>query len=211
MRIHFVRPGLFSFMGIVLLGLPILLAGCAAGGSKPDLTQRIEQNAYSFQPPGQDGWFIANRSADRITLAKAGRMEGETYLIEGSHLDLAGLSESDSLVDFAADLSSRSLPAPRFRIREQDTTNIVIADAQCALTHIVAEDRDPGTGSNVLTAMLLDTVSTICEHPATAQLGILMTFTHRSFPEDRDRAFEAYAQSVLQTQRFSPADAQVKY
>ena len=210
MRINLVRPGLFSFTGLIVLGLLTLLAGCAAGGSKSDLTQRIKQNGYSFQPPGQEGWFIANRSDDRITLAKAGRMEGETYLLEGSHLDLAGLTDTDDLVEFAADLSSRSLPAPRFRIREQDTTNIVIADAQCAMTHIVAEDRDPGTGSNVLTAMLLDTVSTICKHPATAQLGILMTFTHRSFPEDRDRAFEAYAQSVLQTQQFSPANTQVK-
>lgn len=210
MRTKLVRLELFSFTGLMMLGLLTLLAGCAAGGSKSDLNQRIEQNGYSFQPPGQDGWFIASRSDDRITLAKAGRMEGETYLIEGSHLELAGLTDTNGLVEFAADLSSRSLPAPRFRIREQDTTNIVIADAQCAMTHIVAEDRDPGTGSNVLTAMLLDTVSTICRHPATAQLGILMTFTHRSFPEDRDRTFEAYAQSVLQTQQFSPANTQVK-
>lgn len=205
-----VSPAYFSFSGLVLLGLLVSLAGCATGDSKSDLKQRIEQNGYSFQPPGQDGWFIASRSADRITIAKAGRMEGETYLLEGSHLDLAGLSEVNGLVDFAADLSSRSLPAPRFRIREEDTTNITIGDAQCAMSHIVAEDRDPGTGSNVLTAMLLDTVSTVCKHPASAQLGILMTFTHRSFPEDRDRAFEAYAQSVLQTQQFSPADTKVK-
>ena len=201
-----VTPVYFSFGGLLLLGLLISLAGCATGGSKSDLKQRIEQNGYSFQPPGEDGWFIASRSPDRITIGKAGRMEGETYLLEASHLDLAGLSQSDGLVDFAANLASRSLPAPRFRIREEDTTNVAIGDAQCAMSHIVAEDRDPGTGSNVLTAMLLDTVSTVCKHPTSGQLGILMTFTHRSFPEDRDRAFEAYAQSVLQTQQFSPVD-----
>jgi hypothetical protein len=195
---------------LAVLTLLTVLAGCAGSGAKSDLSHRIEQNGYSFQPPGQDGWFIASRSSNRITLAKAGRMEGESYLIEGSHLDLAGLADTSGLVDFAADLSSRSLPAPRFRIREQGTTNIDLAGAQCAMTHIVAEDRDPGTGSNVLTAMLLDTVSTVCKHPTSAQLGILMTFTHRSFPEDRDRAFEAYAQSVLQTQQFSPVDTKVK-
>ena len=204
-----VTSAFFSFSGLLLLGLLTVFGGCAAGGSKSDLKQRIEQNGYSFQPPGQDVWFIASRSADRVTLAKAGRMEGETYLIEGSHLDMAGLANSNGLVDFAADLSSRSLPTPRFRIREEDTTNIVIADAQCAMTHVVAEDRDPGTGSNVLTAMLLDTVSTVCKHPTSTQLGILMTFTHRSFPEDRDRTFEAYAQSVLQSQQFSPIDTRV--
>lgn len=205
-----VRPGPLSFTYLTALTLLALLAGCAGNGAKSDLSGRIEQNGYSFQPPKQDGWFIASRSSDRITLAKAGRMEGESYLIEGSHLDLSELADTSSLVDFAADLSSRSLPAPRFRIREQDTTNIDIAGAQCAMTHIVAEDRDPGTGSNVLTAMLLDTVSTVCKQPGSAQPGVLMTFTHRSFPEDRDRAFAAYAQSVLQTQQFSPVDGKVK-
>jgi hypothetical protein len=202
MPTYLVRPRVFSFASLALL------AGCASPGTKSDLTKRIEQNGYSFQPPGQDGWFIASRSPDRITLAKAGRMEGETYLLEGSELDLTTRTDATGLVEFAADLSSRSLPPPRFRIREQDTTNLDIANAQCAMTHIVAEDRDPGTGSNVLTAMLLDTVSTVCRHPSNPDLGILMTFTHRSFPEDRDRAFEAYAQSVLQTQQFSPVDAQ---
>ncbi len=206
MHITLVSPKSFSFTSLVVC-LLVLLAGCASGGSKSDLSKRLEQNGYSFMPPGQDGWFIANRSSNRVTLAKAGRMEGETYLLEGSHIDLGELGGATGLIDFASDLNKRALPAPRFRVREHDTSNITIDGAQCALTHVVAEDRDPETGSNVLTAMLIDSVSTVCIHPANPEQGVTLTFTHRSFPEDRDKTFEAYAQSVLQTQQFGPINA----
>jgi hypothetical protein len=134
-------------------------------------------------------------------------MEGETYLLEGTPLKLDGVADPAALTDFAADLHRTLLPAPRFRIRENDTSEIRIDDAQCVLTHIVAEDRDPETGSNVLTAMLVDTVSMVCMHPTSPDLGIGLTFTHRSFPEDEDKAFKSYAESILNTVQFSPVDA----
>jgi len=51
--------------------------------------------------------------------------------------------------------------------------------------------------------MLVESAGTVCMHPMTPGLGITLNFTHRSFPEDRDKAFEAYAESVLRTQQFS--------
>ncbi len=208
MQTNLVSQRLFSFASAIALCVLASLAGCAASGSKSALSQRLEQNGYSFMPPDQDGWFIASRSSNRVTLAKPGRFKGESYLIEGSHLDLESMAGAGGLADFASDLHTSMLPAPRFRIREDEMSDIDIAGARCVLTHIVAEDRDPETGSNVLTAMLIESVSTVCIHPTSPSVGITMAFTHRSFPEDRDRAFEAYAQSVLQTQQFSPVNAQ---
>lgn len=208
MQTNLVRPRLFLFASSIVLSVFAVLTGCAAGGAKSGLSDRLEQDGYSFMPPGQEGWFIANRSSSQITLAKAGRVEGETYLIEGSRLDLGGITDAAGLADYASDLHRSMLPPPRFRIRENETSDMNIAGAQCVLTHIVAEDRDPETGSNVLSAMLIDSVSTVCMHPTSANVGITLAFTHRSFPEDRDRTFEAYAQSVLQTQQFSPVNAQ---
>jgi hypothetical protein len=82
-------------------------------------------------------------------------------------------------------------------------SNLQISSAECAMSHVIAEDRDPGTGSNVVTAVLIEAVGTICVHPSRPDLGIAMIYTHRSFPEDRDRGFEALASTVLRTQQFS--------
>jgi hypothetical protein len=206
-----VKAGHRSFLGLLIATMLATLTACAdlaLPGS--GLSQRLEQNGYSFMPPSQTGWFIADRTPDRIALAKLGRVEGQTYLVEGSVLALDELSEPARLAGFVKDMHERDLPRPRFRVRGHDVTDIRIAGARCALSHIVAEDRDPETGSNVVTAMLVETVGTVCVHPADARVGISLTYSHRSFPEDRDRGFEAFATPLLQTQQFDALNKQTR-
>ena len=203
------KSALFSFSSVAILIVFAALAGCAIPGRPdPALSERLEQNGYSFMPPDESGWFIAERSSNRVTVARLGKVEGQTYLIEGAPLALDGLSTPARLTGFVEDLHKRDLPPPRFRIREYDISELRIAGAQCALSHIVAEDREPETASNVVTAMLVESVGTVCIHPTNAQLGIALNISHRSFPEDRDRAFKAYAESLLKTQQFSGVNTQ---
>ena len=129
-------------------------------------------------------------------------MEGQTYSIQGRHVALDSLADSGGLLAFTEMTHRKLFPQPRFRIHEHDMSERQISGAKCAMSHVVAEDRDPGSGSNVVTAVLIDAVGTICIHPTRPNLGIAMISTHRSFPEDRDRGFEALASSVLQTQQF---------
>jgi len=182
--------------------LVVLLTGCDPNRPSDELSNRIEMDGYSFFPPVERGWLIASRSAEKITLLKAGDMEGQSYLIEGGHVGLDGLAESGGIVAFTEVTHRKVFPEPRFRIRQHDVSGLQIAGANCGMSHVIAEDRDPGTGSNVVTAVLIDAVGTICVHPSRPDLGIAMIYTHRSFPEDRDRGFEALASSVLQTQQF---------
>lgn len=205
MHTKLVKAGQLSFRVVVALVLLASLSGCSVPGlSDSELSERIEQNGYSFLPPAETGWFIADRTSNRIALAKLGKVEGQTYLIEGDHLALDRLADPSRLTDFAERRDKRNLPLPRFRVREYNVSELTIAGAQCALSKIVAEDRDPETGTNVVTAMLVETVGTVCIHPMDPALGITMTLSHRSFPEDQDRAFKSYGQSLLQTQQFSP-------
>ncbi len=209
MHIRLVRSSRLSFRFISALILLAALPGCSVPGSRDsELSERIEQSGYSFMPPSETGWFIAERSANRIAIIKFGKVEGQTYLVEAAHLNLDAPAEPSRLTDFVAKRDKRSLPPPRFRLREYDVSQVWIAGAQCAQSRIVAEDRDPETGTNVLTAMLVETIGTVCIHPGNASLAITLTVSHRSFPEDQDRAFKAYAQSLLQTQQFSPLNHQ---
>jgi len=193
----------FLAMAVLITAMLGAAGGCAnINLPGTGLSQRLEQNGYSFMPPSEPEWFIADRTPERIALAKLGRVEGQTYLVEGSLLALDDLPEPARLAGFVKDMHEQDLPRPRFRVREHDVTDVRISGAQCALSHIVAEDRDPETGSNVVTAMLVETVGTVCIHPMDASVGVSLSYSHRSFPEDRDRGFEAFATPLLQTQQF---------
>jgi len=206
------RPRLVSPFPVavaLIFSMVCVLGGCSSlslPGS--GLSGRLEQNGYSFMPPSGSDWFIADRTSERIALAKLGRVEGQTFLIEGSLLALNDLREPARLARFVKEMHDRDLPRPRFRVQEHEVTDVRVAGAQCALSHIVAEDRDPETGSNVVTAMLVETVGTVCIHPADASVGVSLSYSHRSFPEDRDRSFEGAATPLLQTQQFDDLNKQ---
>lgn len=203
MRYTLTKQTFLRFSGAIASAFVFALSGCDPNKPTDELSKRIEQDGYSFLPPVEPGWFIANRSPEKITLLKAGGMEGQSYLIEAGHMSLDGFAESGGLADFTQTTHRKTFPRPRFRIREHDISELEISDANCAMSHVVAEDRDPGTGSNVVAAVLMEAVGTICMHPSRANLGITMNYTHRSFPEDRNRAFEGHAMSILQSQQFS--------
>ena len=209
MHTTLVRLGRLLFRRISALFLLAALPGCSVPGlPDPALSERLEQNGYSFMPPSDSGWFIAERTANRVAIVKVGKVEGQIYSIEGAHLALDGLGKSSRLNDFVEERDKRNMPRPRFRLREHNVSQMRVGDARCVLSQIVAEDRDPETGTNVLTAMLVETVGTVCVHPDDPSLAITVTVSHRSFPEDQDRAFKSYAQSLLQTQQFSPVNHQ---
>lgn len=196
-------PRSLPLFAATFLFVTAMLGGCSGMNlTGKGMTERLEQNGYSFMPPPEPEWFIADRTPERIALARMGWVEGQTFLAEGSLLSLDELRDPARLVRYVKDMHDRDLPRPRFRVQEHDVADVRIGGAQCALSHIVAEDRDPQTGSNVVTAMLVETVGTVCIHPDDASIGVSLSYSHRSFPEDRDRGFEAYATPLLQSQQF---------
>lgn len=202
-------PPSFTLTVATVFLFAVILGGCANMNLPgKGMTERLEQNGYSFMPPPEPEWFIADRTPDRIALARLGWVEGQTFLAEGSLLQLDDMRDPARLARYVKDMHERDLPRPRFRVQQHDVADVRIAGAQCALSHIVAEDRDPETGSNVVTAMLVETVGTVCIHPNDDRIGVSLSYSHRSFPEDRDRGFEAYATPLLQSQQFVPLNRQ---
>lgn len=192
----------------VLVATLAMLSACDPNRPNRELSNRLEQDGYSFLPPVEPGWLIANRATNSVALVKSGQVEGQSFVVEATPLALDSVDDVSALVEFAKRTQQQDLPRPRFRFQMHDVSEIQIAGANCALSHILAEDRNPETGSNVATAMLIETVGTICAHPSRPGTGVALMYTHRSFPEDRDRGFEANAMRVLQTQLFNDATRQ---
>lgn len=151
---------------------------------------------------------MVEQAGDAVVLAMQGRVEGESFLIEGRRSALETVSDAERLVGLVRDTQSRNLPQPRFRIYQHDVSGIELDGATCALSHIVTEDRDPGTGTNVVSSMLVESVGMLCVLPSDPAAAVSLNYTHRSFPEDRDRGFAAAATQLVQTLRFNSPGAQ---
>lgn len=194
-------------IGVLVVSI-VTLSACDPNRLNPELSKRLELDGYSFVPPVEPRWLIANRSPNRVALIKAGKVEGQSYVVEGTHVELDHVDSRSRLIEFAKRSQQDDLPRPRFRFQSHEVSEMQIDGANCALSRMLVEDRNPETGSNVATAMLVETVGTICKHPSRTKIGVALMYTHRSFPEDRDRGFEARAMRVLQTQLFSAETSQ---
>ncbi len=68
------RHAFLRISGATAAALLFVLTGCDPNRPRDELAKRIEQDGYSFLPPVEPGWLIASRSAEKITLLKAGDM-----------------------------------------------------------------------------------------------------------------------------------------
>ena len=190
-----------------ILVLASIVGGCSAMLSKSgELTtppQRLQLGGASFLPPNETGWFVAQRSPQVLTLIKPGRLEGDTYLIEASLLTVKRLGSTAELTRFFKAAREKDASPPRFRLKSHALSEQNIGGAQCVMSYMLAEDREPNVAQNIYTAMLLETSAVICPQPGDAGTSIVLNYSHRSYPEDQDRALQARARSVLDTLQFA--------
>lgn len=185
----------------------LLIGACspmkARDGALPNPPARLEHAGLSFLPPAEDDWWIAGRTPDSLVLAKVGKLEGDTSTIEASAIALQPFASTLERGRFVKALREQGLASPRFRIRTHEASERSVEGAACMVSYLLIEDRQPETGTGTLGALLIESLSLICPHPARARVGAMLTYTHRSYPEDQDRAFKVRAGAVLDSFRFA--------
>ena len=193
-------PARTSATAVVLL-CALLAGGCAGNKPKsvelPVPAQRLELNGYSFLPPEEKEWFVAERGPDFIGLAKAGKYIGQTLTIQGVRVALPATPATLMLVNHVRGSELKSLPPPRFRVRSHEVVPITVNGAACVMSQIEVEDREPAATTGPIVALLMETFSLTCRDAAQPGSGVQLSYTHRSYPEDRDAGARARAEAVL--------------
>jgi hypothetical protein len=191
------------------LAAAMLAGGCA--GMKKDSAelplppQRLDLDGYSFMPPAEPGWFVAERGTDLIVLAKQGKYIGQTLTIQGAGVSLPATPATLLLVNHVRATEAQGLLPPRFRIRSHEVLPAGVAGAACVMSHLEVEDREPGATVGPIVALLLETVSLTCRDATRPGRGVQLSYTQRSFPEDRDPGLRPRAEAMMNTLQLSPA------
>jgi hypothetical protein len=186
-----------------------LLALCSCSAVKKDENQlpnppkRLQQHGFSFLPPAEDEWWIAQKGADSLVIARLGKVEGDSHAIEATTLQMPPSAIKLDRNRSVKELREKGLGPPRYRIRTHDISEQSVGQVACTLSYLLIEDRQPETGASTVGAMLLESMSLICPHPQDAGTSTMLTYTHRSFPEDQDKSFKARAGAVLATVQFT--------
>jgi hypothetical protein len=184
----------------------LLIGGCAGAkpkdGQLPDPPQRLVQRGLSFLPPAEKDWWIAQKGADTLVIARTGRLEGDARAVEASLIPAPAFASSLERNRYVRTIREHALPAPRFRIKAHDLSDRTVDTTSCSLSYLLAEDRQPDTGTNTVGSVVIESMSLICPHPRNPALAAMLTYTHRSYPEEQDLFFKARAVEVLDTMRF---------
>jgi hypothetical protein len=190
----------------LLASLVLCVGACAApkpkDGELPFPPQRLQQPGLSFLPPGEKDWWIAQKGADKLVIARLGAHDGDTHAIEASLIPWRVPGSSLERNRSIRAIREQAVPAPRFRIRSHDLSDQLVGATQCAISYLLAEDREPNTGTNTVGSVIVESMSLMCPHPANPAVGTMLTYTHRSYPEDQDFSFKARAGAVLNTFQF---------
>jgi hypothetical protein len=189
------------------LALTVLLAAACTtpklkDGQLPDPPQRLKQRGLSFLPPAESDWWIAQKGADTLVIARIGRLEGDSHAIEASLVPLPAFASTLERNRHIRSLREHPLPPPRFRVKTHDLTDRTVDTTSCSLSYLLVEDRQPETGTNTLGSVVMESMSLICPHPRGPGLATMLTYTHRSYPEDQDPGFKARAAAVLDSLQF---------
>jgi hypothetical protein len=191
---------------ILILAVLSLMAACSATkpkeGQLPNPPQRLKVAGLSFMPPAEDNWWIGTRTPERLMIGRVGRLEGDTQAVEAGTIPIERPATSLDRNRQMKALRERGVEPPRFRIRAHELSDGRVGDTLCAVSYMLVEDRNPEGGVRTLNVVLVESLSMLCPHPANPRIGSMLTYTHRSYPEDRDRVFKDRAAAVLDTFEF---------
>lgn len=195
----------------VAIALAALLTTACAGNKPksvelPVPAQRLNFDSYSFVPPEEKEWFVAERGPDFIVLAKAGKYIGQTLTIQSARVTMPPTPATLLLVNHVRSSELKALPPPRFRIRAHEVVPTTIDGATCVMSQVEAEDREPTATTGPIVALLMESFSLTCRDTARAGSGVQLSYTHRSFPEDRDSGLRPRAEAVLSSLRLLAPD-----
>lgn len=196
-------------VALSLLAPAALLSGGCAGSKTNDSVElplppkRLTFESYSFVPPAEKGWFIAERGPDYAVLAKTGTYIGQTLTMQSTRVALPAAPATLILVNHVRSTDAEGLLPPRFSIRLHDVVPASLGGANCVMSQIEVEDREPPSTSGPIVAQLVQTLSVICRDPARPDQGVKLSFTQRAYPEDRDRSFRLRGEPVMNSLQLS--------
>lgn len=184
----------------------LALSACAGAerksGELPFPAKRLSQKGFSFVPPNEPYWVIAGRNESQLLLARQRTLTDETVSVMAVFVDLPEASTGD-LVRHVRTSDQQAVNAPRYRVREHQVDEHGVSSASCVRSYMLVEDHEGERMARTIGAVLLESLTLICPHPADRRLGVSLSYSHRFHPEDRDRQLVPKGNAMFESLDFS--------
>lgn len=193
------------------LGKYILLKqdGLAPGDCDPTNVEfqryRYFSQTYSFVPPGTDGWEIRGprEGVDR-SLHNEGKSLDELNTLSSVRYNMP---EIESMQDLVAKLKVHMEYPPesadRYTVLEHQVDAFAKKEAMCALSQQVIDDKKALLMSKKRVPMIREVQTLLCLHPYEENVGVMLNYSHRYYPGNRDGEFIDKAKKVFESLAFT--------
>lgn len=182
------------------------LSGCASAPEQPPelpaAPQRITQQGYSLMPFDEHGWVVGPRDQYRLTLGKYGAHPDETFAIQGIVSQLPEFNSAEEFLRIVKEGQAADTDSERFTILQHDVVLDTSKNAQCARSHLIAEDRSAVTKTAKADAMILEAATLTCAHPGDKRVGVHVLYSHWHHEGQSDPAFMEKADQLMRSVEF---------
>jgi hypothetical protein len=175
---------------IVMLSVMVLaVMGCTplrpAMKEVPIPPHIVLKNGYSLVPLDEPGWLIAYEDSEKLVLGRrAAANPDETFVIRSFIQVLPPLKSDEEFIGFSKSVLVM-VGAKRNKILSQDTMPLTIKGQSCVRNDTVLEDHAAVKRTSRSENMVIESYALLCKHPNNG-VGILLEYSHRCYPENRD-------------------------
>jgi hypothetical protein len=190
-----------------MISAALVMSACAGterkSGELPFPAKRLSQNGFSFMPPNEPHWVIGGRNESQLLLARQRTLTDETISIMAVFVELPEATSTGDLVRHVRTSDQQAVASPRYRVRDHLVDELAVSNAPCVRSYMLVEDHEGERMARTIGAVLLETLTLICPHPADRQLGVSLSYSHRFHPEDRDRQLIPKGNAMFESLEFS--------
>jgi hypothetical protein len=192
--------------------------GLAAGACDPDDIEfqrfRFFAKDYSFVPPGADGWEMrAPREGQDMLMLEKGAGPNELNTLSSTRYKFPLINSKQELVDATRGFMEYAPEDPdRYTIIEHEIVPFTKKKtmpinfnslAMCAVSRqVIADMQALLLKSGEKGTMIRETQTLVCVHPTERDRAIVLNYSHRYQPGNRDPEFSNKARQVFESIAF---------
>ena len=203
-----------------LIGKYLLLKqdGLAVGACDPHDIEfqrfRLFARDYSFVPPGVDGWEMREpRDGEDVLMLEKGDGPNELNTLSSARYRFPAISSNQQLVDTTRGfMQYEPEDSDRYRLIEHEiepytkrqTTPITFNSlALCALSRQTVADKQALLSDSAERGILIrESRTLVCVHPSESDMAVVLNYSHRYQPGNRDPEFIEKADEVFESIAF---------
>ncbi len=171
---------------------------------------RLFRSDYSFVPPASvDGWqFIAgDYDADVSLINMHGKGPDEINVLLADRRRAKVFNTDQELIDKITDIQKKDVGDPgRVILKLHKVTAYQHRKTRCAYSHRVFEDRQALLASAERGFMIREILSLACVHPGQPDTVVMLSYSHRYHPGNRDLDFDDQAAALFESLAFTKKD-----